>query len=266
MKMYFLYSIATVLLVALVWMGCGETLDPVGPAQSLNVSASKKPAIDVARGADPELEVVVFVHYPAPASQGLGGPSFTDEAKHFKVFRNGYRWLDTDLPVEFNIDASGSGVPGAEIEAAKSLATWNAVPNTEIIFDETLESVSSPIDIESKLIWDEENTISWGDLTSLFPRAISVNRVVFNTFNWIIVESDIVLNNAEDFTWGIGSSTDYDIQNIITHELGHSLFLDDLYGRSSSELTMYGYSDIGEDKKQSLGLGDKLGAQKLYGN
>ena len=57
----------------------------------------------------------------------------------------------------------------------------------------------------------------------------------------------------------------FDIQNIGTHEAGHVVGLADLYENQYNELTMYGYSDIGETQKCSLETGDILGAQKLYG-
>ncbi len=41
--------------------------------------------------------------------------------------------------------------------------------------------------------------------------------------------------------------------------------LDNPYGKTCSELTMYGYSEEGETKKTSLENGDKLGIQFLYG-
>ena len=40
------------------------------------------------------------------------------------------------------------------------------------------------------------------------------------------------------------------------HEAGHTLSLNDLYMDEACELTMYGYTSIGETKKQSLGLGE----------
>jgi len=55
-----------------------------------------------------------------------------------------------------------------------------------------------------------------------------------------------------------------DLQNIATHEFGHN-GLNDLYMRPSIALTMYGYSDYGDIDKRSLGTGDWLGIQELYG-
>ncbi|MBA7643606.1 hypothetical protein ES703_51337 [subsurface metagenome] len=56
-----------------------------------------------------------------------------------------------------------------------------------------------------------------------------------------------------------------DLQNIATHELGHSVGLGDLYDDVASEETMYGLSEYGETKKRTLYLGDIAGIQKLYG-
>jgi hypothetical protein len=49
-----------------------------------------------------------------------------------------------------------------------------------------------------------------------------------------------------------------------THEFGHN-GLSDLRPPKDQELTMYAYSSLGEIKKRSLGTGDILGIQKLYG-
>ena len=85
-----------------------------------------------------------------------------------------------------------------------------------------------------------------------------------------MIEFDIVFNTY--YSWGIdpdgeGGVTinEFDIQNVGTHEAGHTLVLEDLYVWKHSELTMYGYTTEGETKKRSLGLGDMLGVQKLYG-
>lgn len=53
-------------------------------------------------------------------------------------------------------------------------------------------------------------------------------------------------------------------ESIATHELGHSVGLDDLYDGSCSEQTMYGYATEGETKKRTLEAGDIAGVQELY--
>jgi hypothetical protein len=56
----------------------------------------------------------------------------------------------------------------------------------------------------------------------------------------------------------------YDVQNVGTHEHGHSLCLADLYSGVDSEKTMYGYVSAGETKKQLLDLDDIDGITYLY--
>jgi hypothetical protein len=55
-----------------------------------------------------------------------------------------------------------------------------------------------------------------------------------------------------------------DVQNIVTHELGHCAGMDDLYESNAVEETMYGYSEEGETKKRDLYLGDITGIIGLY--
>lgn len=51
----------------------------------------------------------------------------------------------------------------------------------------------------------------------------------------------------------------------MTHEFGHWFVLDDLYSDADYWLTMYGYAGYGETYKQTLGLGDIMGIQAIYG-
>jgi len=79
-----------------------------------------------------------------------------------------------------------------------------------------------------------------------------------------IVEWDILFN--EYYDWGNADvdSSKMDLQNIATHELGHSAGLADLYQSSCIEETMYGYSDYGETSKRDLASGDIAGIEDLY--
>jgi len=80
----------------------------------------------------------------------------------------------------------------------------------------------------------------------------------------IVLENDIVFNTY--YPWSTtGAPGYYDVQNIATHELGHSLVLDDLYKSYQAEMTMYGYAAAGETKKRTLEFGDRDGIVKIYG-
>jgi hypothetical protein len=107
---------------------------------------------------------------------------------------------------------------------------------------------------------DGFNVVSWGTYSQ--ANAIAV------TFIWAsgrrMVETDCVMN--VQFGWSLnGESGKMDVQNIMTHEFGHWCGLNDLYKNKDYWLTMYGYADYGQTWKQTLGLGDINGLQRVYG-
>jgi hypothetical protein len=79
-----------------------------------------------------------------------------------------------------------------------------------------------------------------------------------------IVEWDMLFNKI--FTWGDATSNIalMDLQNIATHELGHSAGMGDLYTTTCTSETMYGYSKEGDTIKRDLNTGDIKGIQTLY--
>ena len=75
-----------------------------------------------------------------------------------------------------------------------------------------------------------------------------------------------MLLDENDFAWGDATldASKMDVQNIITHEIGHSAGMNDLYSSSCLDETMYGYASEGETKKRDLNSGDIVGIKKLY--
>lgn len=114
--------------------------------------------------------------------------------------------------------------------------------------------------------YDEMNTTSFGPYED--------NRVIAVATVWgyfrgppgsrELVEWDILFN--EYYAWGDGEANPdlMDLQNITTHELGHSAGMDDLYETSCNLETMYGWSTKGETIKRDLNTGDIKGIQELY--
>ncbi len=123
--------------------------------------------------------------------------------------------------------------------------------------------------LEADLITtDGKNEVLFGDIDS--PNAIAVT-VVWGIFRGPpggreLVEWDQVYDDV-DFDWSLnGEAGKMDFENIATHELGHSVGLDDLYTEACSEETMYGYAAEGETKKRTLEGGDITGVLELYSN
>jgi hypothetical protein len=115
---------------------------------------------------------------------------------------------------------------------------------------------------------DGLNVVSWGKYSQ--SNAIAVTFIwytrtrVGRSIRMEIVETDTLLNIY--YSWSLSGEDDkMDVQNIMTHEFGHWCGLDDLYKDRDYWLTMYGYASVGETHKQTLGYGDILGLQKVYG-
>jgi len=106
---------------------------------------------------------------------------------------------------------------------------------------------------------DNYNVVAWGAYRA---------GVIAVTYIWYsgsqILETDTRMNTF--YKWSLsGEAGKMDIQNIMTHEFGHWAGLADLYSDADYWLTMYGYADYGETYKRTLGLGDILGLQAVYG-
>ncbi len=220
------------------------------------------------KGYDRVLEKITFIHYkkghakPPWAGGGGGG---TEEQGFYTYLSNGVRWRETEA---YRLNpTNGDKVKTSLITDAVDAATseW-----------ETAEGVS--FNIFGIEILDETvtyndgnyrgyNTISFGNYSD--PDVIAITSV-WGYFSGPpsqreIVEAHILLNDG-DYSWGdaFDNVTLMDVQNILTHELGHWAGMGDLYEPVAAEETMYGYSTEGETKKRTLDVGDITGIGKLY--
>jgi hypothetical protein len=145
---------------------------------------------------------------------------------------------------------------------AADIAKWETAADKEILGDE-IEGVIDGADLDSP---DNKNEVYFGDIAD--PDVIGVTVVwgIFSgpPFQRELVEWDQIYDQV-DYDWSIsGEATKMDFENVATHELGHSVGLDDLYKDSCSEQTMYGYTNYGEINKRTLEAGDIAGVQELY--
>lgn len=80
-------------------------------------------------------------------------------------------------------------------------------------------------------------------------------------------ESDARLNSAY-YRWvtdeGSGCQYAFNVDNIMTHERGHTFGLKDVYDSAHAELTMYGYSSPCKKNKETLALGDMRALNDIY--
>ena len=107
--------------------------------------------------------------------------------------------------------------------------------------------------------YDGANIVDFG---ALGHGALAVNSTWYTSSNRI-VEVDLRLNK-EDYMWTNvpGVKNRYQVMNVIAHELGHQVGLDDL-GSPHRGLTMFGQIGKGEMNKVTLGRGDLRGADTI---
>jgi hypothetical protein len=149
-----------------------------------------------------------------------------------------------------------SGGPAGSIDAVVSgMQTWTdvAISNFTFIYGGTTTSTAHGIN-------DAVNIVTFG---SLAVGTAAENRYWYFVSSGQLIDSDIQFNTY--YTWGTtGSSDTFDVQNVGTHEHGHSLCLKDLYNGSDSQKTMYYLVSTGETKKQTLDQDDIDGITYLY--
>jgi hypothetical protein len=171
-----------------------------------------------------------------------------------------YKW--TQFPVRYYVKPNVAGLnPGSVIDQViAAFDTWDsAVPIGLCEYAGTTDTVMG-MNGRSEVHW-----VDFGD-----TRILGQTSVYYSADR--ILEADMKLNSR--MGWGIdadGEGTQYtlsglfDVRNIVTHESGHVFGLGDLYDTAATDLTMYGYAGTGEVKRTSLGYGDLLGIQALYG-
>jgi hypothetical protein len=163
------------------------------------------------------------------------------------------KWHTRNVPYWIN-PSSGPATTSMAIQSA--LNTWSTVTGVDFRFiygGPTTRSGGS---------LDGYNAFSFEDLGT-------IDGTVAQSTRWLdpttgeMGEDDIVFNTR--WSWSTtGDPQAFDVQNVATHELGHSLSLADLEGPDDLEKTMYGYTVEGETKKRSLDVDDIAGIAHLY--
>ncbi len=225
----------------------------------------------------PVLEQYIFVHYakgakPQPPKADTG---------YYKLM--GAKWQV--LPVNLEVNPTNpDGMTSTFVLDAITMAAneWDDGSYSAItgnswtgVTTDLFGSITVTAKGYSDLAWtsdklDGKNTIVWGNYPT--SGVIAVTIIWYSRATKTIMEFDMVLDT--NFTWGDADSNNdgiidnpsvMDLQNIVTHELGHGVGLNDLYQSGAYLETMYGYATEGQIIKRDLYIGDQTGITKLYG-
>jgi len=206
---------------------------------------------DAGKGAKtpPEIGMITFVNIPYWTSPPWYPPEV--ETDTYRFVRGGIQWAIDDLPVDCVVDTSEA--PTGAFDAIKdAFEEWESWTSTNIYG--VIKNTPDP---------EISNTVSWGPIDGL-GGAIAVTQFMYWVNTKELIMFNIIFDSEEPWsTTGEGDS--FDVKNVMTHELGHTLVLDDLRSLRDGALTMHAYTWPGDITKRDLGLGDILGIQAIYG-
>jgi len=201
---------------------------------------------------------------PLDCSGGGGGGGGTSDCYSF--LSSGAKWKTVESYILNPINTEGLGFGFVYDNLALYIGKWETTAGKNILGNGIVTNETLVADTISP---DGQNEVYFGEISQ--PGAIAIT-IVWGIFSGPpkqrqLVEWDQVYN--VDYDWSedcLSENCSYkmDFENIATHELGHSVGLDDLYDSKCSEMTMYGYANYGETKKRTLEDGDKAGVSKLY--
>ncbi len=196
-----------------------------------------------------------------PASSANGG-----NANAYTLY--GYRWNTKDPQLKWvlknDANMAAEGLSANEVQSAISAAsnTWDDATNQNLFADSNLVTLNPAVVTESN---NKINTISWRPFGS---KCLGFAKTYYKMDNvggyHTAIDSDIVFNM--DYSWRTDGSWDgVDVQSAALHEIGHTLGLGDIYGKTEfkydTRQVMHYYTDV----KRTLGNGDKSGIRKIYG-
>lgn len=175
----------------------------------------------------------------------------------------GARWQQSTvvLNVEASVDLLGPSAFDAVVLAS---TTWENSPG-ELPTVVVLRGPDDPIGYRRS--GANRNTVRYSrDGDPLANGALAITVITFDAAAKQILDADIVLNGEHRFGF-FGedrkiSGVVYDLQNVLTHEMGHFFGLGEEF--IDEQATMYAYSQAGEVEKRDLAPVDLQEISRLY--
>jgi hypothetical protein len=219
----------------------------------------------------PELKVRVFVHNPKAKPEPIVSPALTcglsDPNSDAIVDPGGWYLPKGTWVYRLNTNSVPFSVGSGNLSniAQLGFSAWSDAISNKVTF-----TAGSPTSA-TRANLDGQNIIAWGRTSG---SALAVTYTWYYTSGLLkgqVAEVDTIMNLKFNWSWTpfnlknlCASTNSYDAQDILTHELGHWVGLNDEYTSAYTDNTMYGYGSKAEVKKDTLTTGDASGVSAIY--
>lgn len=205
-----------------------------------------------------DIRVRVFVHEPKAKPIPSSTAAICENPQTFVSTVGATNWKlpNSDWKYKVNTSSAPSSVLGLTTIVSNSFNTWTTAINNS----SKPNLVADGTTLKTRNALDFENIITWGRTNG---SALGVTYVWYYTATNLVADVDTIMNKK--FPWSMScSTTSYNAENILVHELGHWFGLNDEYGSAYVDNTMYGYGSKAETKKITPENGDKTGINLIY--
>ena len=193
----------------------------------------------------------------------LGGHAFAYQVRTSSTGAP-LRWPEGEINVELALEDVPAGVAPEDATYAAQQAFWAYTdvigpisPTVSVAIHGQTKAAVTPSDEIATVVWVKEG---WDE--DYDPNALAVTVTTYDTTSGSIQDADIVVNGS--FTWTASDDCEgaYDLQSVLTHEVGHLFGL----GHDSEDeaATMYPSAGVCETMKRDLADSDLAGLEYLY--
>lgn len=208
----------------------------------------------------PGIRVRVFVHEAGKPQASTA--SCMDGSSDALVGKTGWKLPSGTWTYNLNPSSVPSSVGGGNLPtiATNAFNQWQGA-QSKVTFSKGADTTAT------RNALDGQNIVAWGRTSGT---ALAVTYTRYYTSTGIVADVDTIFNVKFPWSWTVYqqnlcvSTNAYDTQDILTHETGHWMGLDDEYATNYQDNTMYGYGSKNEIKKDTLTTGDINGVKAIY--
>lgn len=209
------------------------------------------------------VEGYAYVHYKDDFAKSASIRAKPGASKCYAFLSAGAKWKTLEPYLFDPTNSKGLDAASLRTNLASDIIKWENAAGKNILGDEDL---TGSVDRTATWTLNNKNEVYFGSIDEPSAIAITIVWGIWSgpLFMRQITEWDQIYDDV-DFSWSAsGEAGKMDFENIATHELGHSVGMDDLYNTECSQQTMYGYASLGETNKRTLESGDIKGVKALY--